>query len=106
MNKQEIKEYKKRILINDAILKIFDAAIREGYFLDTKGIYWTGFFMGKVDMAKNFLSISHKDKDEFYSLVMIASHELYLVICNEEGVKDDDDGMCEDEMDELLEMSV
>ena len=54
------------------IKKIYDNAIANSYFLRTKNAYWTGYFIGKVNM-----SVSDVSLNKFYEKVKIASQKLY-----------------------------
>ncbi len=63
-----IKKERKKIEVE----KIYEDAINNSYFLQSKNAYWTGYFMGKVNM-----SVSDVSLDSFYAKVLIASQKLY-----------------------------
>jgi hypothetical protein len=72
----DLTEIAREITIDDCyqeeVEKIYEDAINNSYFLQSKNAYWTGYFMGKVNM-----SVSDVSLDSFYAKVLIASQKLY-----------------------------
>jgi len=70
--------------MNKEVQKIYDAAIEKSYYFEDKNAYWTGYFIGKVEMA-----VTDEDMDLYLKKVQIASEKLYeniVLVCKEFNV--------------------
>ena len=60
------------IKMNKEVQKIYDDAVANSYYFENKNAYWTGYFIGKVNMA-----VTDEDIDKYFEKVQIASQKLY-----------------------------
>lgn len=58
--------------MNKEVQKIYDEAIEQSYFMKKQKAYWTGYFIGKVNMA-----VTDEDMDNYLEKVRFASQKLY-----------------------------
>ena len=49
------------VVMNKQVQKIYNSAVKKSYFLRAKGVFWTGYFTGKVDMC-----VADADLNKFY----------------------------------------
>ena len=58
--------------MNKEVQKIYDEAIEQSYFMKKQKAYWTGYFIGKVNIA-----VTDEGMDNYLEKVRFASQKLY-----------------------------
>ncbi len=64
--------------MNKDVQKIYDDAVDKSYYSKKNSAYWTGYFIGKVQMP-----VTDEDIDKYFEKVQIASQKLYDLRCQE-----------------------